>query len=256
MTSMEGQLAIARVDRVTPWCQRCPLTNGHGFDGFADAELEFMRGFKVSHQRAWAGETLLEQAASQPRLLTLFSGWAARCRTLPSGERQLINIVLPGDLVGLESVLLGAPSHSIEAITDVTFCSFEPARFRELLENPRMARRLAALQAAELQQIIERFAIVGAFDARRNLAHFICDLHSRLVRLQMAQAERFRLPLTLRQLADALGLTTVHLHRVLRGLRKEGILHLDHGYVHILDGHRLREIGACAGPPQETRPFL
>ena len=85
---------------------------------------------------------------------------------------------------------------------------------------------------------------VGACDARRNLAHLVASLHQRLLKLGLAQEGGFRLPLSIQQIADCCGLTPVHVHRVLRGLREENILALDCRKIEILDPDALRQI-AC-----------
>jgi CRP-like cAMP-binding protein len=109
----------ARGDGHVSWCDRCALRAGHGFIDFAERDLELMRSFKVAHGRAWAGETVIAPGAAQPILLTLYSGCAVRYRTLSSGERQLLNVVLSGDLLGLESVVTGSSCYAVQAVTDV-----------------------------------------------------------------------------------------------------------------------------------------
>ncbi len=215
-----------------------------------------MHAFKIAHERTWAGDLLLAQDHPGPRLLTLYSGWAIRSRSLASGERQILSVLLPGDLIGLETVFRGGQSDSVEALTDVTFCVFDSRRLDELLNVKTLARRLLSLLALDQQQLSERLTIIGACDAPRNLAQFICDLYDRLYGRRMVQGSRFKFPLSMRQLADALGLTTVHLHRTLRTVREQGILLFEGGSIEIRDLERLRALAPLTSSAARKQPFV
>lgn len=226
------------------------------FKDFTVAEAEFMAQFKKAHGRAWAGEVLISPDEPGTRLFTLYSGLAAKCRTLPSGQRQLLTVVLPGDLVGLQGLYTGKAWYSVEALTDVTFCVFEPGRWHELLAVPSLAKRVSWLQALEQRHTEERLAAIGAGDARHSVAHFVLDLYVRLRRRRLYRENSFALPLTQQQLADAVGLTTVHLHRTLRGLRHDQILSLENHRITILDLEALRKLAFVAEVIEEERPLL
>jgi CRP-like cAMP-binding protein len=108
-----------------------------------------------------------------------------------------------------------------------------------LFSNKAMARRLAVAQAEQTRRLTSRLAVRAALDAPQNLAYFILELFAALKVREMTQGLRFQLPLSTREVADALGLTTVHLHRVLRALRSEGLLSLERGWAEITDYERL-----------------
>jgi CRP-like cAMP-binding protein len=186
----------------------------------------------------------------------LFSGWAVRCRLLPGGQRHVVGILLPGDMIGLQSALCGASDEVVEAVTDVTFCILDDRRLRELFRTNGLGNRLARMLAWENLQLANRLAVAGACSARASLAHLICDLHGRLAQRRMTQGYSFKLPLSLKQVAEVLGLTPVHLHRVLRGLRKDELLALENKIVTILDYDRLAACGASFAPSTAKAPFL
>lgn len=253
----ERDSAAAAKHRLTaPWCFSCPLRTCADFEEFSEAELAFMANFKVEHGRAWAGEVIYQQGAARPRLFTLFSGWAARFRTLHSGERQLLAFVLPGDFVGLETVLAQSPHHSIEALTDITFCGFDPDRLNELMSRPDMAARVAWYQVLDQRHVERRMTAIGACDGRRAMADLMLDLYLRLGRRALLRGLSFSLPVTHQQLGDALGLTTVHVHRTLRGMRQEGILTLKDRRLIIHDLDRLREAACITNEESRARPLL
>lgn len=127
----------------------------------------------------------------------------------------------------------------MEAVTDITFCILDHRQMDSLFRNKAMARRLAVAQAEQTRRMTNRLAVRGALDAPQNLAYFILELFASLKVREMTQGLRFQLPLSMREVADALGLTTVHLHRVLRALRSEGLLSLERGWAEIRDYERL-----------------
>ena len=236
------QNAMRVVDPKAPGCRNCPLHS----NAAAISDLPLIESFKVAHGRAWSGDVIIEQGSHRPRLFTVFSGWAIKYKSLECGERQVVQILLPGDLVGLETCLLGVAEFGVQAVTDVTFCSFDADRFSDFACAPDISRRIMKLQAYESSMIAERLTAVGACDAKSNLAHLIASLHLRLLALGLAQERGFRLPLSIQQIADCCGLTPVHVHRVLRVLREENIVALDCRKIEILDTEALRHIAGFA----------
>lgn len=237
-------------------CRECRHRSGVGFKDLLPRQLDFMNAFKESHEVAWAGEIIIRQGQPSRLLCTLYSGLAVKYRTLSTGKRQVLTVVMPGDLIGLESVYTDLPSHSIEALTDITYCVFSPSKWKELLSVPDLADRVCELQVLEQRHIEDRFASVAACSARRSVAHFIIELYDRLRRRRLARGHSFSLPLTNQQFADAVGLTTVHLHRILRGLREDGIFTHEHRQLVIHDLERLRELACAPSPLDEIRPLI
>lgn len=184
----------------------------------------------------------------------LYSGWVAKYRTTASGERQLLSILLPGDLLGLETV--GTRSwYSLQALTDISVCVFDPNRLPRLLAIPSLGARLLKRIAADRRLTEERFTVVAAADRRHALAQLILELHRRLVSRGLAPDGSLSLPLTRRQLAEALGITPVHLHRLLREFRNENILRFERRRVVINDHDRLCEL-ALTPRPIEPQPLI
>ncbi len=236
--------SVARVvDAKAPSCRNCPLNLNFA----ASSDLPLIESFRIAHGRAWSGDVIIEQGAKRPRLLTIFSGWAIKYKLLDSGERQVVHLLLPGDLVGLETCITGVAEFGVQAVTDVTFCAFDAERFAEASSAPGVSRRIMIMQAYEFSMIAERLTAVGACDAKRNIAHLIASLHLRLLKLGLSQEHGFRLPLSIQQIADCCGLTPVHVHRVLRILRDENIVELDCRKIEILDLKALRDIACVTG---------
>ena len=161
-------------------CETCLLRKMLGAPEWSSEELEFIRTFKQRHGHAKAGTTLFEQGGLRPRLFTLFSGWALRSRTYASGEIQVLEVNLPGDLIGLSSVFLGTTPHWVVALTDITFCEFDAARVQQLLSVDSLAYQVTWHEEIEARHLDERLASVGALDTKSRVAFFLAELYFRL----------------------------------------------------------------------------
>lgn len=237
-------------------CEECRHRSGVGFRDLTSCQMHFMSGFKEAHEVAWAGEVLIRQDEPCRLVGTLYSGMAIKCRTLANGKRMVLSLLLPGDLLGLETLYAGSSSHSVEAITDITYCRFDPDRWGQLLSVGSLAARICELQVYDQRHLEHRFAAVGACSGRRAVAHFVLETYDRLKRRRLVRGNSYMLPLTNIQLADAVGLTTVHLHRVMRRMREEGVFTHDHRRIVILDLARLREIACSSTVLDEQRPLV
>ena len=210
-------------------CRTCSLA------GVPSDALRSIEAFKLCHGRAWSGDLLIEQGERERKLFTLFSGWAIQFKMLDGGERQIVHVLLPGDLIGLETCTLGVAEFTVQAVTDTTYCVFNAQRLQDVMVEANLAERLLKILSQQISRMGERMSVIGACEAKRNVAHFVAVLHERLLRIGLAQDRSFRIPLSIQQIADCCGLTSVHIHRVLRTLREEGVLHIDNHRVEILN---------------------
>jgi hypothetical protein len=112
----------------SPSCLACPLRLMPAFKDKSDEEIRFIQGMKLDHRQLPAGSDIIHPGQEDAELYTLFSGWAFRYKSLPDGRRQILNFLLPGDLVGLQASLLSAAQHGIEALTEVELCVFPRRR--------------------------------------------------------------------------------------------------------------------------------
>ncbi|HEV2080163.1 MAG TPA: Crp/Fnr family transcriptional regulator [Allosphingosinicella sp.] len=214
-----------------------------------------MSDLKLSHEVAWNHDVIIQQGQTEPLLFTLYSGMAIKCREVRPGKTHVVSVVLPGDLVGLDFIYSGVAWSSVQAVTDITFCKFAPERWPELLRSPSLASRVCETLVLDQRDLEDRLAVVSACTGEGALAHFLISLYDRLWARRLCHEDSFSLPLTNRQIADAVGVTTVHLHRVLVKLRGKGILAQDGHRIKIHDISKLREI-ACMPPRVTERPLL
>lgn len=249
---MPGDAEIVR----TPWCEDCPMRRAPGFQDFSDAELDFMSDLKAEHRRLPPGADLFRQGDVPSHIFTAYSGWSIRYRLLGDGRRQILGIVLPGDLVGVPGATFGQHGHALRAVTEAEFCALSLARLPALLqEQEGLAMRLLWL-ASHQKRMLERLAVtLGRCTADETLAGFAVDLRERLERRGMLDEGglSFAFPLGQAEIADHLGMTVVHLNRVLRRMEERDILIVRRGRMVIRDLDRLEAL-SCLHEPQDRAP--
>src|SRR3979490_240777 len=103
-------------------CFECALRASGAFKPVNDVELAFINEMKRDHLVCPPGAEIIPAGEEQAELYTLYAGWAFRFKDLPDGRRQILNFLLPGDLIGLQAAMFDAAQHGIEALTDVELC--------------------------------------------------------------------------------------------------------------------------------------
>jgi CRP-like cAMP-binding protein len=170
------------------------------------------------------------------KLCFVKDGFAARYKLLRNGKRQIVNFVLPGDVVGLPGSFLDRAANSVIAVTDMTLqiCSLESFVGLCYL-RPKFGLVLSWLAVQEAANYAERIIDIGRRTPIERLAHFLLEIHSRLTLVGNATECAFDLPFTQEMMSDALGLSVPHLNRVLTQLRAEGAIVLNGRRVEFVD---------------------
>lgn len=197
------------------------------------------------------GKELMREGQTENRVIILRTGWASSYKDLRNGGRQIINFPVAGDCVGLRSLLLRRADHSFAALTEAQVSFVEGPRILRLLdEHPRLRAAFLWSAARDEAMAVEHLVSVGRRTAIERAAHFFMELAERLKLVGMVEVEtEFRCPLNQYVLADSLGLSAIHVNRVLRQLRELNLMSMKSGRVTILDVDGLR---ALAG----YRPLL
>lgn len=173
----------------------------------------------------------------------LIDGYIARYRDLADGRRQIMEIHVPGDFLDLHSFLLKKLEHNVGALTPARLATMpHPAVTRITEDYPHLARLLwfATLLDAALHR--ERILSVGRRSAIARVAHLLCELHARLEIVGLAEDGRFAMPLTQADIADACGLTAIHVNRMLKKLRDDGLATFRGGEIVLHDRKALMKV--------------
>jgi len=173
------------------------------------------------------------------------SGWAVTSVMLSDGSRQILHFLLPGDIVLSALLFEPKPTVSIEAITDVTYRVFNRVDLRErLFSKADLAEKLAVLWTESKRRADELIVDLGRRGAPERVARLLLTLVERLQSRDMTIGGPFEIDFPLRQhhIADAVGLTPVHVSKLLSEFRRTGIIRLSERTLAILDPDRLRAL--------------
>ena len=191
-----------------------------------------------------AGRTIVRAGATLSHSTLVVEGILARYKDLSEGQRQIQEIHLPGDFTDLHGFVLKRLDHNIGALTGVRIATVPHDRLKRITEEqPHLSRLLwfSTLLDAAIQR--EKIVSVGRRPALARVAHLICEMFVRLDLIGMSEDHSFALPITQLDLADATGLTSVHVNRMLKQLRDDGLMTFRGGMVQIHDWEGLRRAG-------------
>lgn len=227
------------------------------FRTFTPEELRFVSNFKRGELVAEPGATILAEGAHSAQLFTLLSGWAFRFKTLEDGRRQILNYALPGDLLGLQGSVMGAMSHSVEALTPVVLCVFQRDRLGDLFRNhPGLGFDITWLASREERMLDENLLSVGRRSALERAAYLVAFLYQRAAAVGLAEQKALLIPITQQHLADTLGLSIVHTNKTLRKLSEQGLIRWHDRACEVVDPGGLMDVAGWSGVTEQKRPLI
>lgn len=185
----------------------------------------------------------MREGEEADRLCFVVDGWACRFKTTRDGGRQIVTLMVPGDAANLDSLLFARLDYGVRALTETTVLSLSRQHALALAaKHPGIARAFTWLALVENATLSQWALSLGRHSAQQRLAHLFCELSVRADEHADGRSS-FELPLTQEQIADALGLTAVHVNRTLRQLRAEGLVVMGGRSITIPDVARLRRVG-------------
>ena len=210
----------------------------------SDGEIAIVEHFKSGNRTLPAGVDLYSQDERCSELFTLLDGWICLYQILEDGRRQILDFALPGAFLGFQPDLDAAADHSAYCLTDIAVCVFPRENLFDLFRaHPELALRMAWITARDGALAREHLTNVGRRSARERVAHLLLELFYRVRRKAGNKSENsIELPLTQEHIADALGLTTVHVNRTLRNLRQAKLLDIHGRVLTVLEPGQLAEV--------------
>jgi len=187
-----------------------------------------------------AGRDLVHQGQTDQAAYILASGWVCSYKLQPDGTRQIVDFQIAGDFLGLRSVLLRTSDHSFEPIVDIQAVEVLASDLLDAFEQtPRLATAILWAASRDEAMVVEHLVGMGQRDAEARMAHLLLELGAKLALVGLGSKAGYACPLTQYHLADALGLSAVHVNRVLRKLREDGLATFRNGRVTFDDFDRL-----------------
>jgi CRP-like cAMP-binding protein len=228
------------------------------FRQLSDSELDFVSGLKRGQLEFGPREHILEAGGNGGLLYTLFSGWAFRYITVEKAGRQILNFLLPGDLIGLQSPLTGRMQYSVCSITAVSVCELTANPFHTIFNGqPELGAALLQTALMDQARADRRLALLGRQRPVQRLAYLMLELRDRLCARGMGDAEHTEFPLTYDMMADAMGLSRAQLARSLAELRERMWARVRDGKLHVLEPQKMAELcGYTSAPSEPLRTLL
>ena len=190
-------------------------------------------------------QALITEGDAVSHCWVILSGYSVRYKIVGDGGRQILSIHVKGDLIDLQNALLGVADHGVQTLTESTMAKI-PIEYLRQLSNSRPTINDALWYDTLVDGSIHRewVANVGRRDAHTRIAHLLCEFALKLEAVSLGEQLDYELPMTQDQLADATGLTPVHVNRVLKALVREGLIQrVTSKSVLIGDWERLAEAG-------------
>lgn len=238
-------------------CAACPLRAKTAFLPFTADELAFMQRFKTAETVVSPGAYVLHQGQRSDRLYTVLAGTGLRSRLTPDGARQVVNLILPGDFIGLQAAVMDEMGHSAQAVTELRLCVFDRAGLWQLFEHhPERAYALTRLATMEEHFLGDALATVGQKPALERVAWGLARYYQRCDALGLVRNGRCALPVRQQDLADALGLSIVHTNKTLARLRITGVLTWKDGWLVLHDRQSLSDLVGWDIRPADPRPLI
>lgn len=214
-----------------------------GFSKLTPVEIAALER-ETAHPRKFAARHDLIREGDRPGpVFVVIDGWAFRYKILPSGTRQITAFLMPGDACDLHIGMLAEMDHSIQTATQARVATIARADMDRLLNEHRgIAQAMYVSQLTDEGTLRAWITSMGRRTSIERVAHLICELYARAHGIGLVDDTEFSLPLSQIILADALGMTPVHINRVLKELRLAGAMTLSRGSVLILDPGKLVQI--------------
>lgn len=236
---MGGQPAAARTEDPVA----CLVRKLRVRDKVTEEEANILRRAVHHVEEIPAGRTLVVPDQALDLSMLIVSGHAARYKDLPNGQRQITDIHVAGDFTDLHGFVLKRLEHHIGSLTPLRMAFVPHAALTRISEEqPHLLRMLwlSTLIDSAIQR--ERLLSIGRRTAVARIAHLMCELYVRLDLVGEVDGTSFAFPATQLDIADATGLTSVHVNRMLRQLRDEGMMTFRNGRVEIHDLKRLEKV--------------
>lgn len=172
-----------------------------------------------------AGRYLVREGDSPDHCNILVSGLTCRHKITGDGLRQIVAINVPGEVIDLQMLYLKIADHSVQTLGQCEVVTVSRDLFRKLAdERPSIAYAIFAMILTEASISSEWILNIGRRNARTRIAHLFCELAARMDKPDIAPGQTYKLPMTQEQLGDAIGLTAVHVNRMIKELTKDGLV--------------------------------
>jgi CRP-like cAMP-binding protein len=197
-----------------------------------DVDRRLLAALEETEELYAAGSLIRGHSMPNDDLFVVKQGWLMSSITLPNGLRQVLQIYVPGDIVGFQDIPFDSASAELEAVADSTVCPFPKSGLRPILaESPQLTSILLTYGMVDYVVLLDRMRMMGRMSARDRVAHLLLAIHARLKITNEDLGTSFSCPLSQKQVGDAVGLTSVSVSRAKAELQAQQLLSWPRGFV-------------------------
>ena len=225
-------------------CNGCQASDENLGNACASEVLNVIARYKTGDREIRAGQDIIRFGEPCETIYNLVAGWAFLYSLLRDGRRQILQFALPGAVFGFDLVDDGHATYGVQALTDAVVSMLPNQVLRPLSkDHPEIGLQFAWLTARDRNLSFDHLTSIGRRSARERIAHLLLELFIRShARWPGHRVDEVHLPLTQEHIGDAMGLTGVHVNRVLRELRSDGIVEFHYRRLTILNPSRLVDV--------------
>jgi len=215
----------------------------HSLHALSPSDIQVLEDLPTTERTLDKDKNLITEGQMQWSAFLIKEGMAMRYRMMPDGGRQILSLLIPGDLCDIHGSLTQGVSHSISTITQLRIAAIPRSSIAALCEQHPNIQAALCLDALQEEAILrERIVSLGRRDARGRISHLLCELFWRYEAIGLTASSVFQIPLTQTELGDILGLTQVHVNRVLRVLREQRLIKVENRKLQICNVNGLQDI--------------
>ncbi len=235
-----------------PACKDCAIRSTALFGELELYHLDKARALRSAQMTYAAGEYLYHEGDIPDKAFTVYNGWIILFKDMQNGDRQILRFALPGDFLCYKVGNHNIVDHSAIAVSEVTLCAFPIDRFRDTIsELPDLAFAISSITERTIQRCHTALTTIASHPAESKIAFLLLSLFIREVSLRPADTDCVPFPITQEDIADALGLTSIHVNRVIQSLRKSGMIECKNRCLWVPDKKALAEVAKITLPELE-----
>ncbi len=238
---MNLTIKLARQNQLS--CKDCSSRRHAWFKHCSEAQLDDLQQHRSAQHLLEAGEYIFMEGDTPRAAFTLQEGWAICFKSLSNGRRQILSVALAGDYLGYQADMSQPIDYSAITVSPCRVCSFSANSIMQLLQKqPELIHSLLEIQQEQAEACRTRLTYVGQAPAKQKLAFFLVNLLRKLETRGVDISQTVDFPLTHEDVADAIGITSVHMCRVAIELRRAGIVDCRHNHIQVTNFEALNEL--------------
>lgn len=221
----------------------CIIKHFESYAPISRSEAELLASLEKNPKEFSKNSYVWCQGDTPGDFYSLKQGWAYSFKDLEDGTRQVLDVYVPGNVIGLRDYASRSRVSGLRMLTDGVLCAFPRSRLAEVFaESLLLCNIFFTIGSRDQAILIERLVNLGRRSAREKVAHFLVETVYRVDRTVTQPNQPLHLPLTQSLIADALGLSAVHVNRVFQELKDEGLVSPPSSGVQLQELKRLKEI--------------